>query len=96
MSEHTPGPWKIAEDGHYFGDSESTRAPLFVIQTDSRQIARTTLPADNQEKANARLIAAAPDLLTAIVDLHEICGHWDIKETTIMNRVKAAIAKATE
>lgn len=101
-TQHSPGPWEIAEDGQYFGDSSATYRALYVIQTNQRVIARTTLPADEKEQANARLIAAAPELLAA---LHGIMRH--LKENCIwresradygsdlLDAARAAIAKAT-
>ena len=58
---HTPGPWfaVAAADGEtYISDSNAI--------VGGRIIARTTFVDDEEEDANARLIAAAPDLLKAL------------------------------
>ena len=52
MSGHTPGPWEVLPE------SDSHEGPL---------IAECDLQSDEaQNRANARLIAAAPDLLEAL------------------------------
>jgi|SanBayMetagenome_1026888.scaffolds.fasta_scaffold00750_8 hypothetical protein len=96
MSKHTPGPWFYAESevGTPFVDSESVG-----------DLSAVALPLDEQ-KANAHLIAAAPDLLAALEDLLPDLQCWcDVAFTargkhqpnTLCHHeenVKAAIAKA--
>lgn len=50
-TEHTPGPWRVSADGN---DVENVSGAGVC-----------TMYADETEQANARLIAAAPDLLRA-------------------------------
>ncbi len=70
MSAHTPGPWKI-------GLHDGTRQALW--SKDGIRIAEAfSVPSDRKDQieANARLIAAAPDLLEmleAIVDPESGC-----------------------
>lgn len=92
---HTPGPWAFRMTGW--------RTNPFAIYSPRRPgavacvPARTSVPLDEQS-ANARLIAAAPDLLAAleqclpIIDAHRhaALGEGDI---AAMN-ARAAIAKA--
>jgi hypothetical protein len=54
-AQHTPGPWRVADGGvtHWY------------IYRDKDEIATTRHEFPNAE-ANARLIAAAPDLLAAL------------------------------
>lgn len=59
MSAHTPGPWHVNENG---------RRVRVYSKGGSRIIAEIISPEGLE--ANARLIAAAPDMLTA---LHAIC-----------------------
>ncbi len=70
MSEqkHTPGKWKAVPNG---GDDIDTQK-LYVVTNDNRA-AQTIAACDYQDEgeANARLIAAAPDLLAALVELIE-------------------------
>ena len=70
MSEHTPGPWLLENRGYKFivskpGDGYITR--------DVCRLDGSTMSAFAQE-ANARLIAAAPDLLEA---LKEMLSVWE-------------------
>ena len=55
MSKHTPGPWKIKEGQFYC-----------AIRTDSGVIANMRYVGQVTNKANARLIAAAPELLSLL------------------------------
>jgi hypothetical protein len=53
---HTPGPWEADRTG-FDVQTKLTQVPLFMA---------TTRVSDEEAKANARLIAAAPDLLEAL------------------------------
>jgi hypothetical protein len=90
-TQHTPGPWKV-------------KAGTNAVLAGRKQIcshvnAASALPVnilEDQEiaQANARLIAAAPDLLEALQDALcalECCG----KDYPAASKAKAAIAKAT-
>ena len=55
MSEHTPGPWS-AEDTVIYGPSH-----LNIAELEPNDYIR-----NDEQRANARLIAAAPDLLAAL------------------------------
>ena len=57
-TKHTPGPWNIVESNKI--DEEAH------IQTDLKSICRMWIQMDSQDMANARLIAAAPELLEAL------------------------------
>lgn len=80
MSAHTPGPWRAIDTRVYFPNLQGG----FDIRD---------CPAPH---ANARLIAAAPDMLEALKDLQAIraqCfipndGNW------LDNKISAAIKKA--
>jgi hypothetical protein len=79
MSKHTPGPWRV--DSH------------FNIFYKDAMVAFPCISGGLDQKANARLISAAPELLEALllcVDALED-GHW--QETK--QAARAAIAKAT-
>ncbi len=80
---YTKGPWKACEHGGY-GDYDGN---CIVILGDDLRVA-IVLGSDNEEtNANARLIAAAPDLLEALEALLE--GDFNVAE-----KARAAIAKA--
>ena len=54
-SKHTPGPWRV----------ESVGAEFEVLQSDGVRVLATCHVQAGEQAANARLIAAAPDLLAA-------------------------------
>ncbi len=99
MTEHTPGPWEwywrvnddnLEADCGVLSDVKSGRA---------RSICRCPrFEAEDQWRANARLIAAAPDLLAALKKIEE---HWGgtpedlmLPPLSLMFDVRQAIAKA--
>jgi hypothetical protein len=108
MSKHTSAPWTIKEDpGHKFANGETDYGGFRIDANDVEQLAYvwranvrfgSTEPFGAAEaEANARLIAAAPDILeAAYVSLAELEAVE--KEIGIPSRgaplLRAAIAKA--
>jgi len=84
MSKHTPGPWKVKD----CRPDVSTRQ---VWTDESRGSVMIATTGGTDKEANARLIAAAPDLLEA---LRCVQGHYAIEGTHLGRQVDAAIAKA--
>jgi FMN phosphatase YigB (HAD superfamily) len=91
MEKHTPGPWECGKFAHYFTD---------VVAVDGRRVATATIAyrSSAEADANARLLAAAPDLLAAlrtarerIVSLSDATG--SVSRRTLAD-IDAAIAKA--
>ena len=90
MSKHTPGPWKAG--------SRSVTAP----ETEDRLALDVRLYGGNSgdHRANARLIAAAPDLLLALRMLHaETADYIRLNnlggmDNQCMQLARAALAKA--
>ena len=84
---HTPGPWGCSDTSYHAHDYRLTRPdgsplPLNVIANDH-----------SEQRANARLIAAAPDLLARLeeaLDALEDCGGY----ANTARLCRAAIAKA--
>ena len=97
---HTPGPWKpftryVSANGRFlakaFEANDATETPGFISQQEPQQ-------SQAEAVANARLIAAAPELLSALVTLlhHADLGEIHDEETAVaVNNARAAIAKAT-
>ena len=82
MIEFTPGPWKRA-GGH--------------ISTERGTIAQVPSVRDEgvfDWLANARLIAAAPDLLEAAKALHDAFEYWENQDDPVLVDVRKALAKA--
>ncbi len=65
MSNHTPGPWVVFDKGNNYGiDSSSVVQSVVVHGYDDTSATRGILGRTHDEMvANARLIAAAPDML---------------------------------
>ena len=100
MSKHTPGPWSVGEVSHKKQrvDIDSLHADQTVGHQTWRGLARAygceDMPAEGTAVmlANARLIAAAPELLEALKVLVENGG---IGPEQMFHDARAAIAKAT-
>lgn len=96
-AKHTPGPWRVSKDGDTVVP-ESTNALLADVYDGS--------PSDKTDmevtRANARLIAAAPEMLEASREIFlELDGRYDgaPDSRTLwmgehLTRLRAAIAKA--
>jgi hypothetical protein len=100
MSAHTPGPWEVRK-GYKKTEVRPCRptegytlgfAPLAVVKADKRTVDQATL------EANARLIAAAPELLKALQELVNVHSAGAANETIALDfwdHAKHSIAKAT-
>lgn len=88
MSKHTSGPWKVSRSG------------TTVLSESGRFIADCLGPnSQEQNEPNARLIAAAPELLEALKEAQQhINGGSGIKQgmewKAMYDKIRAAIAKA--
>jgi len=82
MSAHTPGPWKYLQFKSSIGNFEIKAGKLFI--------AETTGGLGSEEEANAKLIAAATDLLTYL----EAASNYIDKLGGNSNRYRKLIAKA--
>ena len=94
---HTPGPWAFKMTGWQTNPAAvySPRRPGAVACIP----ARTSVPLDEQS-ANARLIAAAPELLAALETAYNQLATWidsdawDADDERALELIGAAIAKA--
>lgn len=96
---HTPGPWKIDQDGENFTiDADGAFGPnrwSAVALCTANNLGSRPIT-EEEASANARLIAAAPDLLAAI---RETVRRFDENDATdaleaVDTLLRAAIAKA--
>lgn len=95
MSKHTPGPWFI-----------SNRNPLRVIESGPRMASiakcgiKLGVDADEEAAANARLIAAAPDMLEVLREAELVLAEKlrrlgaDPQVSPTYNRIRDVIVKA--
>jgi len=93
-TEFTKGEWSIADDFSHFettimcGDTRIAEVKHFTdFEND---------PSINEGRANAKLIAAAPDLLLACNELLELLKFHGYTRSTEIYQAQEAIKKATE
>lgn len=96
MSKHTPGPWSfngrvIKRDYRHIGLSADAGETIAAV-TGGKTSGPFFVEDDNECIANARLIAAAPDLLDA---LYEIVAGDPYCQSSAGVIARAAISKAT-
>ena len=80
--QHTPGPWHV---------EPAPNRVHFAVRNDGVHV----VTGWREGAANARLIAAAPDLLEALRRLVDACDHEKISGSQVTN-ARAAITKAEE
>ena len=94
MSAHTPGPWAVTTVGSCHGihpaASDNERDDICRI-TPHNYHPDGWPAAKGEAEANARLIAAAPELLACLLDVLDADGDLDVMD---FNRYRAAIAQA--
>lgn len=95
QSKHTPGPWRQARSAKFF-DIVGADGVVVTEVTPASPI----LPEDVQQ-ANARLIAAAPTLLAALIaarlvyiDQHAVAVPEELADHPVLVIMDAAIAAA--
>lgn len=95
-TKHTPGEWRV---------NVGTNLDTFIItarRPNVRQdICTVEFNSENENRANAKLIAAAPDLLAAMIEVHDFLGHIEPKIgeqafAEIWNIVSQSIHRATK
>ena len=88
MNKHTLGPWTHEGQGDITGieDNGFGRGPVDVCSVYLRTV-------EGRHEANARLIAAAPDLLDALSEIINDGGKFVMTNET-HRKARAAIARA--
>lgn len=88
MTKHTPGPWIAGSTGrNIWGDDN--RVLVATVDIPSPHIKTF-----EEQEANARLIASAPDLFEACKHALGLLATYAKEETGTLNELKQAIAKA--
>lgn len=89
---HTPGPWRIGNVGDcVIADLEVENG---TDQNESRAYYGGYLVCESATKANVRLIATAPELLEALQECADKLYQYDGPASDVVERARAAIAKA--
>jgi hypothetical protein len=98
-THHTPGPWQVRIRPYHEVDS------LIIEGPHSELIADAGPTRTNENDANARLIAAAPELLAALehlrgcISIHADAPRFNAKAFQVaaaLDGARAAIEKATD
>jgi hypothetical protein len=90
-TKHTKGEWTVTPNGEWVGTLGKGKAPICKITNGFLE--------PTEAKANAKLIAAAPELLNALSFLLNDLDRNDgdlINRATLINEAKQAINKATK
>jgi len=98
MTAHTPGPWTIGVADSGEASIDALAGPIrwyglaeVIVRYDGRDL-------DSTGEANARLIAAAPDLLAALKVCAAVCAGEVMNKNGLigaLEQARAAIQKAT-
>lgn len=92
--KHTPGPWNV-----HGRDTRGLPHSLVAAETLIAKVYSKCYGDVEQETANAKLIAAAPDLLEALQAARDLWGDYlppvNSNAMKAMKLVNAAISKAT-
>lgn len=99
-TKHTPGPWAYSESPGKTWSDHGMRAVAnvgkFLVWISSERVKEL----HNKSEANAKLIAAAPDLLIALTDMInsvlDDTGFAEHHKVVALRNAKATIKKATE
>jgi len=102
MSKHTPGPWEVSRLPPKTPDDCTTgyeREWVYISGQDHIGLATAVWRLDGERsetcEANAHLIAAAPELLEALVDFIKLFGADDDPMLIeLLNKAREVIAKA--
>ena len=92
MSQHTPGPWSVGNARIWGATQEIAHVKRVRTTGDYAAVVRST----TEQEANARLIAAAPDLLDACGRARNYLLSSGDGKSHCVEILEAAIAKATE
>lgn len=106
-TQHTPGPWIVTQvptaagSAFRIGTAGAEKSCTWIYADGIRKGIDDELPRAQELAANARLIAAAPDLLNALQELfgadmaHVLMGDGKPDQIEAIANARAAIAKAT-
>ena len=96
MSGHTPGPWAVG-----FSDGSGVDEGAYIVARDSTVVVRGGNPQGDLEfgvqlEPDARLIAAAPELLDVIQEILDYSGGANsaLDDEYVVERARAVVAKA--
>ena len=89
MSKHTPGEWKWQWKTHGRVNGSND----ILILKDNRIVAEIICPLDERAVIDANLIAAAPDMYDALINIAE---YWSKSPEAAVDAIEHAIEVANE
>lgn len=95
---YTRGPWEIRSRHESRGEHSTVHRYVAIPGWDYIEVGRLTDPSEERDaelRSNARLLAAAPDLLTALQLVVDTYGFDSSTDSAIWKTACAAIEKAT-
>lgn len=97
MSGHTPGPWRVAGKQSGIIVAPDGRGTVQIGRVGDFRDAELLRFERDRWSADARLIAAAPELLESLMAMVRDFGsdQEDMDGADVIDRARAAIAKAT-
>lgn len=96
MSKHTPGPWEIDEDGGIYARSQTIVIGQVYDSSDYPCLDGNEAEVDAEAADNAKLIAAAPELLAALGEVLPLIKYTDDAGWDKVKRARIAYEKATK
>jgi hypothetical protein len=97
VSAHTPGPWHVCDAGNAWSVGHTKKEEDHFVAHLLFQLPHCK-PSLKEARANALLVAAAPDLLAALTRTAQWChqghGHFPAAQCGLCEPILAAIAKA--
>jgi hypothetical protein len=91
MTKHTPGPWILRSAGEIL---HGVPHPFDFVEVSKLRYVTAEGKSEREANANARLIAAAPDMLNALLDVLDFWDDPNMSMSELKERVRDAIAKA--
>ena len=91
--KHTPGPWTVISDPLHFHTLSTVVAGKVCSGLSEMRVDVGGSASLAEQEANARLIAAAPDLLEALIEVFE--DKQSVNKLSWIDKTATAIAKAT-
>jgi len=92
-TKHTPGPWRVEDDVQGCKNIFAGTDAFATVHADRDSVAYTHGIDEAEDAANARLIAAAPDLLAMLQKWYE--AEYDFRICPTKEEIEAVLAKAS-
>lgn len=90
MSKHTPGPWAV---------NKADLLDVYAPNNNAHTVATVAVTAGDEDEANAKLIAAAPEMAEALRNFIGFAGYHELEKHDLrlqlqLQEMRRALAKA--